>query len=396
MALTRGGWRLRQRSSTIRCGELDWFWPQLWCFMLVLHLFLLALAASQASSQPNAAPIARPDSSVEAAAKQLAISNLRSKAEAGDAQAQSQLANAYETGSGIPADVPMAALWYKKSAEQGNPAAENSLGTMYRLGQGVEKNKKESVRWYRKAAQLGNSAAMFNLGTCYYNGDGVEVDDSLSTIWFFLAEQAGDRGAGEAVARAISGKPYEREREMMLAAAGKYEKGDEVPQDAASALKLYRKVADNGSSDAQVRIANMLIAAAGPGEDYTEASQRCHKAAKAKYPPGEVCLGVLYKRGLGVAADPAQAVTWFDRGAEGGDPVAMLYLGQAYWKGEGVGVDRTKAYMWLLLASSFSVPDAKAEEPGLRQEISATEAEKAKQQAQEWAHRHSGFVIKRR
>jgi TPR repeat protein len=101
---------------------------------------------------------------------------------------------------------------------------------MYRLGQGVEKDQEEAVRWYRKAAKLGNPAAMFNLGTCYYNGDGVGVGDSLSAVWFFLAEQAGYPNAAEAVQRAVFGKPSSREVEMILAAAERYEKGDEVSE----------------------------------------------------------------------------------------------------------------------------------------------------------------------
>jgi TPR repeat protein len=158
----------------------------------------------------------------------------------------------------------------------------------------------------------------------------------------------------------------------------------------------YRKVADGGSSDAQVRIAGLLVGAKGPNSDYSEALQRCQKAAKANYPPADVCLGVLYQRGLGVATDYTQAVRWFDRGADRGNPLAMLYLGQAYWKGNGVSTNKTTAYMWLLLASSFSLPEANAEEARLRQEISANEADKARQHAREWTNRHRGLVITRR
>jgi len=79
----------------------------------------------------------------------------------------------------------------RAKAEAGDADAENALGVMYRTGEGVGQDKEEAVRWYRSAAKHGSAKAMFNLGAAYYNGDGVEVDDLLASAWFFLAQQAG-------------------------------------------------------------------------------------------------------------------------------------------------------------------------------------------------------------
>lgn len=68
---------------------------------------------------------------------------LLEKAQAGDAEAQFQLAEAYEDGNGMPQDDELAAQWYRKSAEQGNAKAENGLGVLYRLGHGVPRDKEE-------------------------------------------------------------------------------------------------------------------------------------------------------------------------------------------------------------------------------------------------------------
>ena len=48
-------------------------------------------------------------------------------AEQGDAGAQNNLANCYETGTGVAKDATQAVYWYKKAAEQGDPEAQEKL-----------------------------------------------------------------------------------------------------------------------------------------------------------------------------------------------------------------------------------------------------------------------------
>ena len=90
------------------------------------------------------------------------VSQLQTKAEAGDVAAQLELGKAYLDGNGLPQNDVQAAKWYRQAAELGDAGAQNELGLMYRLGQGVSQNKEEAVRWYSKAAKQGNATAMFN------------------------------------------------------------------------------------------------------------------------------------------------------------------------------------------------------------------------------------------
>lgn len=48
------------------------------------------------------------------------ISELKSKAQAGDASAQYALGAAYEKGTGVEQNDDLAAQWYRKAAERGN------------------------------------------------------------------------------------------------------------------------------------------------------------------------------------------------------------------------------------------------------------------------------------
>ena len=78
------------------------------------------------------------------------ITELRSKAEDGDVQAQLALAKAYHQGEGTEKDEAQAVQWWEKAAEHGDTTAEVNLGTAYSLGAGVPRNYAAAVRWYTK------------------------------------------------------------------------------------------------------------------------------------------------------------------------------------------------------------------------------------------------------
>lgn len=77
---------------------------------------------------------------------------LRSKAEAGDAKAQFDLAEAYSVGNGITKDSAKGMEWLRRSALQGYAGAQVVLGVMYQKGINIEKDPSEAAKWYKKAA----------------------------------------------------------------------------------------------------------------------------------------------------------------------------------------------------------------------------------------------------
>lgn len=170
--------------------------------LLLSLAFTLAAAQQQTSLPSSPTPAQEPVKRQPLSSSE--IHQLRTKAEAGDAGAQSALGKAYWTGNGLPRNDETAATWFRKAADQGDADAENALGVMYRMGEGVAKDRDEALRWYHKAARDGSAGAMFNLGAAYYNGDGVSIDDVTSCAWFLLAQEAGFPQADDAVRRATS------------------------------------------------------------------------------------------------------------------------------------------------------------------------------------------------
>ncbi len=76
------------------------------------------------------------------------IADLRKKAAAGDAEAQTKLGVRYANGRGVRKNYKEAVKWYRKAAEQGNAEAQNNLGLMYRKGRGVPKDYVAAYAWH--------------------------------------------------------------------------------------------------------------------------------------------------------------------------------------------------------------------------------------------------------
>jgi len=76
------------------------------------------------------------------------------QAQAGSAEAQTQVGEIYEKGMGVEPDYDIAAVWYKKAANQGYSRAQINLGYMYEKGLGVDQNITKAMNWYRKASGL--------------------------------------------------------------------------------------------------------------------------------------------------------------------------------------------------------------------------------------------------
>jgi uncharacterized protein len=366
-------------------------------FRETMILVLIAIALIQPS---GALPLAQDKSlptspSDEVNLPDSELAHVKTRASAGDAKAEMQLAKAYETGNGVPANDELAAQWCRKAAEQGYAAAQNYLGELYRRGIGVEKNKQEAVLWYRKAARQKYAKAMFNLGTAYYNGDGVHIDDVAAGAWFLLAEDGGSDMAKDAVGVMMKELSPDQVLASFDKVAAMFRNGDEVPRNDSEAAKWYRKAADRGDALASVELAQQLIQGLGVQQDYVEARRRCEDALNARFGPGAYCLGLMDREGLGRPKDLGLAAKRFNEAVTLQDNSAMLCLGEMYWKGEGVKQNKEAAYMWYLLAANSGIKEAVESKEQLQKELDKKSIQRAQQKAMEWSEKHQQLTLKR-
>ena len=68
-------------------------------------------------------------------------------------------------------------------------------------------------------------------------------------------------------------------------------------------------------------------------------------------PPAQFNLGMMYKRGMGVAQDHTEAVRWYRLAADQGDADGQVSLGEMYDNGTGVSQDQAKAARLYRLAA---------------------------------------------
>lgn len=160
----------------------------------VTALFLLALPWL-AGSRQKTPQMEQTHQAEERLSPAQEFENAELEAEAGNADAQFNLALMYDLGTEVEADPSKAALWYRQAAEQGHRYAQRNLAYLYDAGRGVEQDDVQAAHWNRKAAEAGDSGAQNNLGTMYYLGRGVDRDYDTAAYWFHMAAVQGDSGA---------------------------------------------------------------------------------------------------------------------------------------------------------------------------------------------------------
>lgn len=96
----------------------------------------------------------------------------------------------------------------------------------------------------------------------------------------------------------------------------KYLLGEVVKVNHAKAAKLFRKSAENGSSDAQFALGCMYQNGNGVKLNYRESAKWYLKSAQAGNAYGQYLFGLSLKDGSGVPKDPIESYKWIHLAAE--------------------------------------------------------------------------------
>jgi TPR repeat protein len=118
------------------------------------------------------------------------------------------------------------------------------------------------------------------------------------------------------------------------ASAGPVEDGVEAYRrgDYATALRLFRPLADQGIAPAQLNLGLMYSNGDGVPQNYTEALKWFRLAADQGDAAAQSNLGHMYDNG-GVRRDYAEALKWYRLAADQGDGVPPFNLGVMYDNG---------------------------------------------------------------
>jgi TPR repeat protein len=189
--------------------------------------------------------------------------------------------------------------WLKKAAILGDARSQYGVAECYKTGDGVDSNLAEAFNWYKKSADQNFPAALTSLADCYRTGDGAKEDFETSEKLYRKAISLGDPG-GKSGLGAL----------LIIKELDKRDKGEQ--HDFSAALKLIREASDAGENK------------------------------------GHRFLGNAFYLGLGVAQDYSEAISFYEKAAEGGDNKCFMELSICSEKLS----DFTKAYMWANIAAA--------------------------------------------
>ena len=108
---------------------------------------------------------------------------------------------------------------------------------------------------------------------------------------------------------------------------------------------------------AQYNLGLMYAKGKGTQKDGQQAIHWFTKSAEQGNPRAQFSLGMIFDNGEGVPKDHGKALKWYTKAAEQGHTWAKRYLGGMYLNGKGTPQDYKKAYMWFNLAFDNKAKD---------------------------------------
>jgi len=118
--------------------------------------------------------------------------------------------------------------------------------------------------------------------------------------------------------------------------------------------------------------------------DYATALRVWRRLAEQGSAPAEFSLGLIYSQGVGVPQDYADAVKWYLEAANQGNGAAQLKLGAMFARGRIAPKNNICALMWYNLAAAQGVEYASAKRDALERAIPRYEVVRAQSLSQDW------------
>ena len=221
-------------------------------------------------------------------------------------------------------------------AEAGDAAAQTLLAEIYARGLGVAANRAEAEKWYARAARQGVPEAQLQYALTLLARDS-DSSDARS-----LMSAAADAGHGQAM--------FNHAQLLLSDRPGGAGQRDAFP--------YFERAARAGIADAQYALAQYYLRGTEPVfQDDQKGRTWLERAAFQGFDTAQLELGVLLLEGVGGPRDFAQGFAWTSRAAVGGNVAAQAQLAKLYWSGIGTEPDDTQAAAWYVLARRAGLRD---------------------------------------
>lgn len=297
--------------------------------------------------------------------KGMSMSELLTRAQAGNMFAQAYVAESYRDGTnGFPKDDALRFQWALKAAKQGHPWAQSEAGFCYFYGLGTTRDYAGALSLFRIPAMDTNDAfAQLHMGLLNNGAHGFPRNDAVAVEWFRKSAIQGNAFGAANYGRHLLlgwGVPKDSKQSIDYLKKGvaggssdaayllgwAYATGEGVDKDAKEAIRFYRLAVAGGSYYAATNLAYHYQSGNGVIKDDEEAAKLLIFASDAGYVDAKKSLGNLYGEGKGVAVDLGKASKLYREAAVLGDVECQRVMGSRYQQGIGVMADNVEAYAW--------------------------------------------------
>jgi TPR repeat protein len=261
---------------------------------------------------------------------------------AADGPSLYQQAIKVQNGEGTAVDLKAAQDLLEKAAAAGSTTAMQRLGDMFHDGDGgVKKDYAKAIEWYQKEVAYDGShpgtgaLGMIAIGESYEKGKGVKQDHNTANEWFTKALASAQIGAAKNDPAAMSALAY-------LLGQGK---GVEKP-DAVGAWGWIIKASQTPNPWAHELMASFYDRGIGVKADPSNAVANSLKAAQMGETRDMIDVSVRFATGDGVKKDEKVAVEWVQKAVDRGSSRAMALMGKYYHDGIGFKRSDTAAKEW--------------------------------------------------
>lgn len=214
------------------------------------------------------------------------------KANSGDVASMNELGLYYFSRK----DNNNAVYWLTKASDQGYTRACNTLGAMYERGQGVQQNVTTAKYYYEKSTTVGDVVGVCLLGAMLLRPSWPCYDPYRACDIFRRGAEQGWRDC-----------------EYYYGLC--WEHGWGCERDLEHAAYWYNRGYLDGCEDSSICLGRMYRDGLGVDCDYVAARELFEDAARYDSPWAECELGKMYYSGLGVEKDEAKAMHWFQEAA---------------------------------------------------------------------------------
>ncbi|MFC3909180.1 tetratricopeptide repeat protein [Legionella dresdenensis] len=275
---------------------------------------------------------------------QTALSRLYGQAILGDSAAQFELGQLYQYGVIVAKNPQQAIAYYQLAALQQDVRAEYNLGIIYLEGQTNPVDYQRGIEWMTDAAFKGNPYAQYALANIFEKGLKdpagavvVNPDHQQAMAMYYLASSNHFGPAEYRLADYLV-----KEKWAGLSVAARQNRNNLIK-------RLYEGASKEGIAEAVLPLAFYNAMDTNPAKQ-AQAFAVAKKQAEQGNQEAALLTGMMYERGLGVAANKTEALRWYKQ--SGSNPVSNFILGTYYSEGISLPKDVAKGKQLLQQAAN--------------------------------------------